>query len=594
MKYIIGINEGQNSSLVLYDFTSKEIVFAAQEERFNKIKEYIGFPELTLNYVVQKYRLSNENIIYICLSDLIPPNFSNKDFLKTYEFYSTSILQDFLNLKLSNAFTKIYKANSISKLKKYFSFLKYFKFKKNKINIGYSYILNKFNLDNSKIIRTKHHLNHAATAYFGCAQNENDEHLVFTLDGGGDGDCSNIYIAKKNKMSLIAETSAGNSVGNIYSRVTFLLGMQPHSHEYKLMGMAPYANPNYIEDVCEKFFSYLDLNENNPLEFKRKISEETYKILPRLLKDFKMCRFDNICGGLQLYTERLIVKWIKKTIEKTKIKKIVCAGGVFMNIKVNKIIAEIPELEYFDVFPSCGDETLNFGALWLQIKNEAQTETIDTKFKNIYLGPESGFDEKYIDQNFKSKIHYKKYDDIEFETAKLLAEHKIVARCSGRMEFGARALGNRSILGNPSDFKIVSRINKMVKKRDFWMPFSPMMTKEAAHKYIIIPKSINNESISPFMMHSFDTKLEATHLFPAAIHPYDNTARAQIVSEDTNKNLMKILKYYGDITGQQVLLNTSFNLHGYPIVLDYKDAIEVFIKSDLTHLVIDKYLLTKA
>ena len=308
MQYILAINEGQNSSLLLYDFSYKKIVFAAQEERFNKIKEYIGFPELTLNYVVQKYRLSNSNILCICLSDLIIPNFSNKDFLKSYDFYSTSILQDFFNLKLNYAIRKIFKLKPYSKLKKFFNFLKFLSIKKSKTNKNYSTILKNYDLHNCKIIRTKHHLNHAAAAYYGCAQNENDEHLVFTLDGGGDGDCSNIYIAKNNKMCLLAKSPVGNSLGNIYSRVTFLLGMQPHSHEYKLMGMAPYANPNYIEDICEKFFSYLDLDENNPLEFKRKISEETYKILPRLLDDFKMCRFDNLCGGLQLYTYIIIVK----------------------------------------------------------------------------------------------------------------------------------------------------------------------------------------------------------------------------------------------------------------------------------------------
>ena len=592
MNYIISINDGQNSSLILYDISMNKIIFAVQEERFNKIKEYIGFPRLSFEFILDKYKISNEDIKCICLSDLVSPNFSNEDFLKSYEFYSTTILEDLANLKISQVLKKTYKSKKLNQIKKTLNLIKLFRLKKNKANQNLLNILEKYKIDQSKIIRTKHHFNHAAAAYYGCAENENDEHLVITLDGGGDGDCSNVYIAKKNEMRLIAKTSAGNSLGNIYSRVTYMLGMQPHSHEYKLMGMAPYANPNHIEQICKKFFSYLDLDPNNLLEFKRNIPEETHKILPRLLKDFKMSRFDNLCGGLQLYTEKLIVKWIKAIIAKTKIKKIVCGGGVFMNIKVNKIISEIPEIDYFDAFPSCGDETLNFGALWLYLNSINQNNEIKSKFKNIYLGPKPNFDQNYIDKNFKNMIQYKRYDDIEFETAKLLADNKIIARCSGEMEFGARALGNRSILANPSDFKIVSRINKMIKKRDFWMPFSPMMTREAAEKHLIIPKSLNN-NISPFMMHSFDTKLNSRDLFPAAIHPYDNTARAQIVSNSTNENLMKILKYYGEMTGEEVLLNTSFNLHGFPIVLDFKDAINVFVQSDLTHLIIDQNILTK-
>ena len=589
-KYVIGINEGQNSSVVLQ--RDNEIIFAAQEERFNKIKEFTGFPEEALKYVLKNFNLSKENISYICLSNLQSPKYNNKDFLNSYHFSSTSLQEDFFKLnfkyviikilrKLKNGLVKIFK---LRKLKLFFINLK----KEN----DFSKIFHDLELENIEIKRTHHHLNHAATAYFGCRENKDEKYLVLTLDGGGDYDCSHVYEATKGKLKLLAKTETGHSIGNIYSRVTYFLGMLPHSHEYKIMGMAPYANLKYSKEISKIFFSYLDLDNKNLFKFKRKIKENTSNIIPRLAKDLKFQRFDNISGGIQMYCEELIVKWIRECVKKTNIKKVLCAGGVFMNIKANKIISEMEELEYFDVFPSCGDETLPFGAIWINNNKEVKSDNTN-KFITLYSGNSSNFNLIEAEKKYKGLLNFEYHENINDKISNLIFNNEIVSRCSGKMEFGARALGNRSILASPSDFKIVAKINKMIKKRDFWMPFSPMMTLEQSKKILRIPKSLPKNNSSPWMMHSFDCDKSFIEKISAALHPYDGTARAQIVTEDTNKEIYDLLKKVGEKTGIEVLLNTSFNLHGYPIVQDYKDAIHVLLNSGLNYLVVDNYLISK-
>ena len=589
-KFVIGINEGMNSSVVLQE--DSEIIFAAQEERFNKIKEFRGFPEKALRYTLKKFSISKDDISCICLSNLQSPKFNNTEFINNYHFNSTSWIEDFVKFNLKNVIKKI-----VIKFKN--SFVKFFKLRKFK-----SFLLNflkdrdfhdifyELGLENVEIKRTHHHLNHAASVYFGCRVNRNDKYLVLTLDGGGDQDCSHVYEVAEGNFRLLAKTQVGHSIGNIYSRITYLLGMLPHSHEYKIMGLAPYANTKYSKEISKIFFSYLDLDKKNTLKFKKKIKENTSEIIPRLAKDLKFQRFDNISGGIQMYCEELIVKWIKECIKKTNIKKVLCAGGVFMNIKVNKVISEIDELEHFDVFPSCGDETLPFGSIWLNNKKETQINGVN-KLNTLYLGNETNFNLVEAEKKYKEELNFEYFENINDKIASLIADKEIVSRCSGKMEFGARALGNRSILASPSDFKIVAKINKMIKKRDFWMPFSPMMTLEQSKKILEIPKSLPKDNFSPWMMHSFDCKINFRDSIPAALHPYDSTTRAQIVTRDTNNQIYELLKIVGKKTGIEVLLNTSFNLHGYPIVQDYKDAIYVLLNSGLNYLVIDNYLVSK-
>ena len=301
-------------------------------------------------------------------------------------------------------------------------------------------------------------------------------------------------------------------------------------------------------------------------------------------------RFDRIAAGLQLFTEELVKRWITGAVQATGVRNVLAAGGVFMNVKSNKQIAESPELESFDVFPSCGDDTLPFGAVWqCHLRQGGRLENI--RFEGMYLGPEAGDDLAEAQARYQEMAQFDHCDDPEVRTAELLAEGHIVARCSGPMEFGARALGNRSILADPAHASVVGQINRRIKQRDFWMPFAPAVIAEKADRYLRIPGTLP-ERISPYMMHAFDT-IEARDELLASVHSADRTARAQVVCRQLNPPFHRVIEHFGRLTGRWAVLNTSFNLHGHPIVAGACDAVEVFLRSNLEYLMIDHCLVTK-
>jgi carbamoyltransferase len=456
-------------------------------------------------------------------------------------------------------------------------------------------LLTQLGFSQSKIQTIEHHSSHAAAVYYGLAKSLDSPYLVLTLDGGGDNVCSTVSVGEKGKIKRIAQTYHGHSLGNIYSRVTYLLGFVPWEHEYKLMGLAPYVSEEKAEKISQIFKRYLTLDPKNPLTFKKLIPENTIQILTRLKRDLFRIRFDLICAGLQKFTEDLIVQWVKECIKETGISKVLCSGGVFMNVKTNQRLLELSEIEELAIMPSCGDETNSIGAAYLTYAEERVKNNQLPNIKPlgpIYFGNE--ITEKEIEESLKnfpflSKVRADYYEDIERKIAELLAKGKIVARAKGKMEFGARALGNRSILANPSEMKVIKIINEMIKSRDFWMPFAPSVLKERAEDYYIKPKPIE----APYMIITFDSRPEKREKFLAACHPYDLTTRPQEVNKEWNPDYWKLLKYYEEITGEGIILNTSFNLHGYPIVSNAKDALDVFNRSGLKYLALGNYLISK-
>ena len=263
-----------------------------------------------------------------------------------------------------------------------------------------------------------------------------------------------------------------------------------------------------------------------------------------------------------------------------------------MNVKANALICRLPEVDFFDVFPSCGDESLPFGAVWAHHAGSSGDGGRDLRLKDYYLGPDADYDLREALKEFEGKLHFYSLEFPERVAAKLLAEGKIVARCAGRMEFGARALGNRSILADPSDYTVIPTINKMVKKRDFWMPFAPAILREGAEKYIEIPGSLPQDHVSPYMMVTFDTT-DRRDEFVAGTHNYDGTARAQIVLKEMNPRFHDIIGAFSELQDKTVILNTSFNLHGFPIVMGSRDAMDVMLNSAIEYLVLNDRLVTK-
>jgi carbamoyltransferase len=567
---VVGIHDGHNASVAYVE--DGVLQFAIQEERLNLVKNYWGFPHKSLDFLLSEFSLSNKTIDAIVFSSKYMPKGMDKKGLIRACGEDTSFYKIIKNRMAENNTYRLLTIHRLRSAKALNSNIK-----SRKLH------LNRYGISTDKVHFVDHHLSHAAAAYYGL-RNDDDPYLILTLDGGGDGLCATVSVGEGGRIKRISETTEGHSIGNIYSRITFLMGFVPWEHEYKLMGMAPYASKERSQHVCNMFAGYLDLDTENPIGFRRKIPESTMYITKRLKKNIQGIRFDDICGGLQLFTEELIVRWARECLNRTGVRRVFCSGGVFMNVKANKRVLELPEVETISIFPSCGDETNSIGAAFLWASQNGDAVARLSHFYTGHYFPGDSVKEEVE----KSNLPHHYFDDINEKVAELLANQEIVARCSGPMEFGARALGNRSILANPKYPDCVRIINLMVKKRDFWMPFAPVIKKDRLHEYISNPKEIE----SPFMMLTFDTTEKRTE-FMAAIHNADLTARAQVLSFESNPQLYDLMKKYEAKTGMGVLLNTSFNLHGYPIVLGPREAIDVFKNSGLRYLVLENYLLWK-
>ena len=573
---IIGLSEGGNSSAVFLE--NGKILMALEEERFIRSKGSMGVPVNAIDHGIKTLGWSKNEIEAICLSNHQLMTFTWEDFYRNYDTQFHQGTQSYIIESTKRLIKKILPAKLITTLQK-----------KKATEIPEE-TLAALGFDSTQIFRYHHHLCHASAAYYGMRLN-NDPHIVISLDGGGDGDCAHVYMGENGKLKLLAKTPYGHSPGNIYSCVTHFMGMKPHEHEYKLMGISAYAKTEYCRAIADMLHTYLEIDPANPMCFKRKIPEFTSRIGARLYRDFKRVRFDNMAGGLQTFAEEILLQWVKGIVEQTGVRKVVVGGGVFMNIKANKRIAEELNLEHFDVMPSCGDESNSFGAAWYHYAHHSKNNGSDIVFNTYCLGSDGSEDLDKAQQQYAQQLLFEKVENPAQKIAELLADGEVIARCSGPMEFGARALGNRSILADPTNAQAVPLINKMIKNRDFWMPFAPAMKKERVEEYVEIPSCLP-DAISPFMMHAFETT-EKRGDFYAGTHAYDKTARAQVVTPVSNAGFYEVICEFEKVTGRGVVLNTSFNLHGFPIVRTAIDACDVMVKSGLNHLMIDDYLVTK-
>lgn len=567
----LAINEGINSSVVVSE--DGAIVFALQEERVGRVKNFMGFPHESLAFTLEYLGISPGDFDAVCLSNLTSPRFTKESFYRWYDETADRPLRGSIESERARSVGRWLRERGAS----------------NSDEMVDS--LGRHGLADLPLRRTHHHLNHAASAYYGLRARPDESYLVLTLDGGGDGDCGHVYRGEHGQLELLAATPGGHSLGQLYARVTHLMGMTPHEHEYKVMGLAPYADAERVDPYVALLRKYLDLDEQNPLVFKRGTAEPTHMQQPRLQYDFRRVRFDTLSGAIQSFTEELLCRWVQAAVRETGIPRVLASGGVFMNVKANKLISELPEVEYFDVFPSCGDESLPFGAVWV----EEAAHLVDRSGREVLptysLGPAADSDLGDARSRYSGRVELRELSDPEAKCAELLAEGEIVARCAGRMEFGARALGNRSILADPSSATVVPIINQMIKHRDFWMPFAPAMLAERAAEYVIVPSSLPADDPAPFMMHTFDTTDRRDDIVAAA-HPQDGTARAQTVSASAG-GFHRLISEFDRRTGRAAVLNTSFNLHGFPIVMGACDAIDVLLRSSLENLVVGDVLITK-
>jgi carbamoyltransferase len=441
-----------------------------------------------------------------------------------------------------------------------------------------------------------HHECHAATSYY---HSGFDEALVFIMDGSGEDEATTIWLAKDQGIKKLKAFRLPHSLGRAYSSITEFLGFRAYTDEGKVMGLAPYGRLD--PEVDEKMQELLTIKENgdytvNPdliyygkHSYNPRFTDEMVKLfgLPRvpLKRNEEISdHYKNIAFSIQHLLEQCVSRLVRRYIHETGIKKVCIGGGVAMNCKMNGMISELKEVDDLFVHPASHYGGANIGAAMLTLKKYIPGMTFE-KLPHTYFGP--SYDDQYIEAILNySKLKWKKLDNPAPFTAERLAEGNIVALFQGKMELGARALGNRSILANPLLDDTKKILNDHVKHRENWRPFCPSILEEYG-------KDFFEHIVHPwYMVVATKMRDEKAALIPSAVH-VDGTARPQFVSRKTNHFFWEIIEEFRKITGVPVIINTSFNIMGEPIINTPQEAIRCFYSTGLDVLILGKYILTK-
>ncbi|OYR39204.1 carbamoyltransferase C-terminal domain-containing protein [Halorubrum sp. Eb13] len=430
-----------------------------------------------------------------------------------------------------------------------------------------------------------HHACHAASAFH---PSTFDEAAVFTIDAKGEYDSTVVWHGTPDGLERVRTYDHPNSLGLFYAVVTEFLGYRMFNGEGKVMGLAPYGNENpaiesALRSVIDTGVDYdvTGLTGRWGTDYGVERLEELFgrsaKAEPT---DFDQWEKD-LAHTAQALLEETVADLVDAYCRRIGTGRVGLSGGVALNCKLNKRVMELPSVDDVFVQPASNDAGLALGAGWID-RDPTDVEPMET----AYWGPEYDVDavEERIETN---KLAYARPDDLERTVAEALASGAIVGWFQGRLEFGPRALGNRSILASPRSEASRDRVNRSVKHREEWRPFAPSMVEEAADDYLV------DATAAPFMIRSFDVEPEKRDEIPAALHPADGTTRPQTVSADANPRYHRLLREFEELTGTPVLLNTSFNDHGEPIVTEPIEAIKDFFGTGLDLLVIEDLVVAK-
>ena len=441
-----------------------------------------------------------------------------------------------------------------------------------------------------------HHLCHAASTYY-CSGFA--EASVLTLDGSGEEFSTFLWHGRGDRLKELRSVRLPHSLGGFYATFTEFLGFKAYQDEGKLMGLAPYgrhseALQKKLDEVLPWDHAAGEFQTNpymrylGPRTHGRRFTDAFVELFgrPRLAHQPIEDRHRDLAFNVKWRLEQIGAALVRTVVGLTGSRNLCLAGGVAMNCCMNGKLSSLPEVERIFVQPASADNGIALGAAYA-LAQRAGVSAFEP-FAHAYWGPE--FSDAHVEAAIReSKLPYEHCRDTIAEAARLLAEGKILGWFQGRMEIGARALGNRSILANPSDHRVVGLINRMIKNRDFWMPFAPTVLAERASDYLVNPKGF----ASPYMMLAMPTRPETRDGIAAAIHPQDGTARPQILERDWNPEYHAVIREFERRTGVGAVLNTSFNLHGEPIVRSAEDAVDTFERSGLPHLAVGRWLISK-
>jgi len=571
-----------------------EIIGAAQEERFTRKKHDASYPKNAINYVLKEAGLKLNEVDHVVFYE--KPFLKFERLLETYVGFSP---RGFRSFSMS---MPLWLSEKLFQKKLLFEALKEQD--------------NNFN-DIKKINFSEHHLSHAASAFFSSPY---DESIILTLDGVGEWATTTVSLGKNNKINILKEIHFPHSLGLLYSAFTYFLGFKVNSGEYKVMGLAPYGEPRLKDIILDNL---IDVKKDG--SFRLNMNYFNYAVgltmtNNKFAKLFNMERREpenkllqihmDIAASIQAVTEEIVLKITRFLYNEYKIENLCMAGGVALNCVANGKISKDGLFKNIWIQPASGDAGGALGAaqafFYQELNNKREILKTDS-MKGSYLGPQFTDDE--VESELKNcGANYKKLnlDQIIKDTAKALSEEKAVGWFQGRMEFGPRSLGNRSIIADPRSEKMQKNLNLKVKFRESFRPFAPAVLFEKVSEWF----EINSES--PYMLLVADVKKtkqlqmtnEQKNLFgidklnvkrssiPSVTH-VDYSARIQTVHKETNPTFHKLIEEFEKITKYPVLVNTSFNVRGEPIVCSVTDACNCFMGTDLDVLVCNKFILYK-
>ena len=572
-----------------------KIIAAAQEERFTRIKHDSNYPHNAVDFVL--------NFAKLKLSEVDKIIFFEKPFLKFERLLETYVAF------APKGFISFSKAMPI--------WIKEKLFQKNLLQNKLKNHDENYDKKKDNIYFSDHHLSHAASAFFPSPFNEA---VVITADGVGEWATTTVAIGKSNDLEIKKEIHFPHSLGLLYSAFTYYTGFKVNSGEYKLMGLAPYGKPNYVNeimkmiDVKEDGTFRLDqsyFNYATGLTMTNKRFDSLFGQKRRDPKLDKLTQFHmDVASSIQKVTEDIMLKLVRSVKKEYGLKNLCLAGGVALNCVANGKILKEKIFENIWVQPAAGDAGGALGAalaLWHIDQNNPRVINENDNMSGSYLGPEYSEDQiKKELSRLGAEFEILDENEIIDRTSKDLSEGNAVGWFQGRMEFGPRALGGRSILGDPRSPHMQKNLNLKVKYRESFRPFAPSILSDdlsdwfemnSVSPYMLMVANVRKEKCIPMSeneekLFGID-KLNVKRSSVPAITHVDYSARIQTVHKDTNPKYYKLISKFKEITGCPILVNTSFNVRGEPIVNTPEDAFNCFMGTDLDKLIIGNCYLDK-
>lgn len=602
MKKILGISAFYHDSAAAL-IVGEKIIAAAQEERFTREKQSSKFPVEAIKYCLEEAGFEIDELDAVVFYD--KPLLKFERLIETYYAFSPKGLLSFI------------KAIPVWLNEKLF-------LKKN-IRDGLKEV-GDYNVKHLNLLFPEHHLSHAASAFFSSPFKSS---AILTIDGVGEWSTASIGFGKENTIKFHKELHFPHSVGLLYSAFTYFLGFKVNSGEYKLMGLAPYGNPKSDETL--KFIKLIknnlvDIKDDGSIWLNQKFYNYTTGLtmvkdnkwtdlfgFPRRTEEIEIEQNHcNLALAIQVVTEEIVIKMAKEAKKLTNSENLCLAGGVALNCVANGKLQKEGVFKNIYIQPAAGDAGGALGAAQaayhIYYDEKRIADDLNDVMEGTYLGP--SFSEKEVmSVNKKTKAIYKKYseiNDLNKYIASQISDGKVVGWFQGRMEFGPRALGNRSILGDARNPEMQKKLNLKIKYREGFRPFAPSVLSEDSKKlfdinvdspYMLlvapISDSIKKKLPDNYYNLSLWDRLYTERSILQSITHLDYSARIQTVHKETNERYWELINAFKDITGYGLVINTSFNVRGEPIVCSPYDAFRCFMSTEMDYLVINNFVYKK-